>query len=110
MGCDAAHCSERCAKEYLRAVRRTDPNMENPGSWPGGSTPIALKRKPSLACITEEALNEIEPGGNGSIEARDDETGQMKHKSGLSIRVTDEAKAVAGAILIILLVACMGLI
>ena len=110
MGCDAAHCSERCAREYLRAVRKCDPNMENPGAWPGGSTSNTLKRKPSLACITEEALHQLEPGGDLTTESPDDETGQMKYKSGPSIRLTDEAKAVAGAILVIILVACLGLI
>ena len=110
MGCDAVHCSERCAREYLRAVRKTDPNMENPGSWPGGSASSTLKRKPSLSCITEEALSDAESVGPRSTESQDDDSGKLKFKNGPIIRLTDEAKAVAGALLIILVVACLGLI
>ena len=111
MGCDAVHCSERCARQYLIAVRKKDPNMENPGCWPGGSASGTMKRKPSLSCITEDALSEAETTVGSKTWSPDEETmGKNKQPPGPIVRLSEAGAAVAGALLIMLVVACLGLI
>lgn len=111
MGCDAVHCSERCAREHLQEIKRKDPDMDNPGAWSSESSPPKLRRKPSLSCISEEALSDAESMTAPKPDTPDEDwESKHKHTSGPVIKLSAEARAVAGAILLIVVIACLGLI